>query len=144
MLPDLERMTPEQAARASASKVKSELTSVDAWLAKASVPELLQYIHWLDPREAEHCFERARAELDARLANQVAMHTETLVSESKKLGWLTWGLFLLTAALLAYTFRLFALEKDKESQKIQVVATPVMVTNVPIYIVVTNVAITPD
>ncbi len=117
-------MTPEQAARASTKDVKPVLTGVDIWLAKASIPELLEYIHWLDPREAEHCFERARAELDARLADKAAEHarqmvshteslntqTTTLVTESQKLGKLTWALIVLTVGLFLLTAGLLVIE----------------------------------
>lgn len=144
------RLTPEQAAKKSTLSVRSQLTDIDEFLSTATVAELQEYLHWLDIREARHWFERARAELDVRLAVQVAEHTKQIVAhtdklnnqtsllvrESKSLRLLTWGLLIFTIALVVSDCR-------KEANSVQSVTAAVAVTNAPVYNAVTNGPATP-
>ena len=74
------------------------------------------------------------------LTEDLTTQTGILVDESKKLGLLTWVLLALTAGLFVLTIGLLYGEFRRETHTVEVISNPVTVTNVPVYIVITNFA----
>jgi hypothetical protein len=145
------KLTPREAA-ARTDFPKAAMNELDEFIASATVDELREFMHWIDQRTSSNAFERAKVALDILLAKEAVTHatkvvsntknlavlTTILIDESKKLGSLTRGLFWLTVALLIFTVLLFAAELRKEPHAVDFVTSSVMVTNVPVYIVITN------